>query len=427
MDHLILGIRDQKTRECLISQKNLDLKRAIFLCKSMEATQEQMKALGVTDGAQDIHAVKTYKKKYSSATATKPTRSSTPKKCKFCSRVHIMQKTACPAWGKTCDVCHQENHFKGSEACRKCCDKSKRRVHVVRDEEYDSDSSTADAVISIHTVTADINSVISNGAIFCEMMIDSKPVKLQIDSGATVNVIMKELVPNVSLLPSHVILRMWNGSTIKALGKCKVKTTNPKSGKTYNVHYVVVDQLFTPLLSRNAAEKMELITLNYDNFEAINAQSSSGEDFLKKQPAVFDDGLGTLPGGKVHLTCEPGSTGSIRPARTLPEALKTPVRTELNRMVAAEILEKVEEPSDWVKQMSVATKKSGAVRICSDPRDLNLHLKREHYNLPVLDDVLPELANSTIFSVCDLKQGYLHCELDEESKLLTTFATPFGR
>ena len=58
MDRLILGIRDQKTRERLISQQNLDLKRAIFLCNSMEATQEQMKVLGVTDGAQDIHAVR---------------------------------------------------------------------------------------------------------------------------------------------------------------------------------------------------------------------------------------------------------------------------------------------------------------------------------------------------------------------------------
>ena len=54
-------------------------------------------------------------------------------------------------------------------------------------------------------------------------------------------------------------------------------------------------------------------------------------------------------------------------------------------------------------------------------------LKREHYKLPVLDDVLPELTSACKFSVCDLKSGYLHCELDHESSLLTTFATPFGR
>ena len=38
-----------------------------------------------------------------------------------------------------------------------------------------------------------------------------------------------------------------------------------------------------------------------------------------------------------------------------------------------------------------------------------------------------KLVKSRKFAVCDLQQGYLHCELDDESSLPTTFATPFGR
>ena len=86
----------------------------------------------------------------------------------------------------------------------------------------------------------------------------------------------------------------------------------------------------------------------------------------------------------------------------------------------------VDEPTDWVSQMSVAEKKSG-IRICIDPCPLNKALKRAHYKLPVLEDILPELSQAYKFSVCDLKAGYLHCELDHPSSLLTTFATPFGR
>ena len=94
----------------------------------------------------------------------------------------------------------------------------------------------------------------------------------------------------------------------------------------------------------------------------------------------------------------------------------------------AGIIGPVDEPPDWVSQMSVAEKKSG-IRICIyiDPRPLNEALKREQYKLPTLEDVLPELSNAKIFSVCDLKSGYPHCELDHSSRLLTTFATPFGR
>lgn len=66
--------------------------------------------------------------------------------------------------------------------------------------------------------------------------------------------------------------------------------------------------------------------------------------------------------------------------------------------------------------------------ICLDPRPLNVVLKREPYPLlPVLDSILPELFKASLFSVCDLKDGYLHCILYEASSHLTTFATPWGR
>ena len=105
---------------------------------------------------------------------------------------------------------------------------------------------------------------------------------------------------------------------------------------------------------------------------------------------------------------------------------KRKIRDELQRLVDAGIIVPVDEPTDWVSQMSVAEKKAG-IRICIDPRPLNEALKREHYKLPTLEDVLPDLTKAKVFSVCDLKSGYLHCELDHASSLLTTFATPFGR
>ena len=77
--------------------------------------------------------------------------------------------------------------------------------------------------------------------------------------------------------------------------------------------------------------------------------------------------------------------------------------------------------------MAIATKKNGSLRICIDPRSLNLALKREHYQLPVLDDILPDLAKAKIFGKVDLNHGYWHCTLEEDSSMLTTFSTPFGR
>ena len=37
---------------------------------------------------------------------------------------------------------------------------------------------------------------------------------------------------------------------------------------------------------------------------------------------------------------------------------------------------------------------NGKLRICIDPQLLNAALKREHYKLPVLDDVVPKLKEA---------------------------------
>ncbi len=40
---------------------------------------------------------------------------------------------------------------------------------------------------------------------------------------------------------------------------------------------------------------------------------------------------------------------------------------------------------------------------------------------------MPELSKARVFTVCDVKNGFWHVQLDDPSSYLTTFATPFGR
>ena len=52
---------------------------------------------------------------------------------------------------------------------------------------------------------------------------------------------------------------------------------------------------------------------------------------------------------------------------------------------------------------------------------------REHYRIPTIKEISSQLENKRVFSTLDLKDGYWQIELDDESSLLCTFATPFGR
>ena len=45
--------------------------------------------------------------------------------------------------------------------------------------------------------------------------------------------------------------------------------------------------------------------------------------------------------------------------------------------------------------------------------------------LPVIEDIIPELASAKVFTVCDIKNGFWQIELDEESSYLTKFQTPY--
>jgi len=93
-------------------------------------------------------------------------------------------------------------------------------------------------------------------------------------------------------------------------------------------------------------------------------------------------------------------------------------------MEANGIISRVTEPTSWCAGMVVVPKKDGSVRICVDLKPLNQNVLRGIHPIPKVDDTL---AGATLFSKIDANSGFWQIPLDEESRLLTTFITPYGR
>ena len=72
-------------------------------------------------------------------------------------------------------------------------------------------------------------------------------------------------------------------------------------------------------------------------------------------------------------------------------------------------------------------KKSGAIHICVDYRPLNESVLREVNPLPTVEENLSKLAGATVFTKLDPNCGFWQIPLEENSRDLTTFITPFGR
>ena len=149
------------------------------------------------------------------------------------------------------------------------------------------------------------------------------------------------------------------------------------------------------------------------------------EEVLQKYTQVFT-GLGRLE-KPYHIEVDPTVTPVVNPPRTVPAALRDRVKEELDDMERRGVVRKVEEPTDWVNSMAIVEKPNGSLRICLDPRHLNKAIKREHFQLPTIEDITTRMANAKWFTKLDANRGYWQIPLDEESQLLTTFNTPFGR
>lgn len=100
---------------------------------------------------------------------------------------------------------------------------------------------------------------------------------------------------------------------------------------------------------------------------------------------------------------------------------------ELHLLVEQEMLAKVTEPTDWVNNLVYVGKSTGALQLCLDPKDLNCAIERPRYFTTTLEDVLPKLNGPKCFSGLDACSGYWNIKLAQESLLLTTFNSPFGK
>lgn len=401
-DRIVMGISDETTRARLLQTPDLTLRSCIDTCRTFEAARAQLNSISHSGGETSestgipVHAIE----------ARKRDTDKHERQCRYCGNQHEMKKEKCPAWGKTCSNCSKKNHFK--VVCRSKPEEP-AALHTVA------------AYEETFTVATSPFAKNKSPPLYAEMLINGKPAKMQLDTGAGPNVVSKTAVGTSQLTATSTILVMYNRQLVYPLGRCTLTLTNPKNpSRSHEEVFEVVEQDWVPLLGRNTVEKMNLITVNYENFKHVH----TANDYSTS--VAFNESLGEID-GEIHLCVDPDIKPRQEQPRRVPVAIQDEVKTELDRMVQQGIISHVEKPTEWCSQMSVARKRSGALRICLDPRHLNTALIRERYMNPTMEDILPEIGAARVFSKLDLSQGYWQCTLDEQSSYLTTMVTPWGR
>jgi hypothetical protein len=76
-----------------------------------------------------------------------------------------------------------------------------------------------------------------------------------------------------------------------------------------------------------------------------------------------------------HITLK--LTKVVNAPRNIPAGLKKKIKETLKEMEEKRVIRKVDEPTDWVNSLVVVKKpKSDKLRVCLDPRSLNVAIKR---------------------------------------------------
>ena len=436
-DRLIFGIRDVKVRERLLRESQLTLKKTDEICRASESTAAQLKE--VSEGS-DMVSVVSFRKKFQRPRGKKGDTDDSTKECGNCGRIH--EPNNCVARGKTCGNCGKLNHF--AAVCRS----GKRRdikpdssVKAINQETDRGDDSDEIYVISeIAVVTLDDAQLVT-------LRLESgNYLRFQPDTGAQCNVIPVHLYKKAAndpylkqIKPTNAAISAYGGHKLPVIGQVTLKVWRDNVACWLDCK--LVDNMdIRPILGRKASIGMNIV--KYTDNDAINKpitgtaavysvedglnSGMSKESLMKQFPEVFAEDVGQLE-GEYHIKVDPSVNPVQHPPRRVPVAVREQLKSELERLTERDIIAPVTAPTPWVSSLVVVPKKNGKLRLCLDPKDLNLAIQREHYPLPTIEDVATRLNGAKVFTKLDVRNGFWHIKLDNGSSHLTTFNTPFGR
>ena len=90
--------------------------------------------------------------------------------------------------------------------------------------------------------------------------------------------------------------------------------------------------------------------------------------------------------------------------RHIPPSLLEEVHTSLRDMLEAGAIHLSQSP--WCNAVVLVWKKDGTLRFCMNFRCLNVHMKKDSYPLPQIQEALESMAGSAHFSSMDFKSGF---------------------
>ena len=303
-DRIIFGIADNKFRERLLREPELNFAKTLDICRASEMSQAQIKAVREFNPP-NVHLLKENKK--SSEGQPSPA-NQLRYPCRFCGRRHESKREACLAWGKQCVKCGKENHF-----ARKCPHSSTSNKVSLLEEEDEL------PVFQVFKVSANQS---SDSSLVTLKVPSGNFIRFEIDTGARCNVLLVHIYKKATgdcdlkrVTPAKSSIISYDGGNIPLLGTVKIQVWRGSFTCLLLCRLVEIRRCH-PILGKSACEGMGVVEIKDSDaiwrphtsggqvFSVENVMSSSKpltkEQVIEMFPDVFDEGLGLLE-GEYHI------------------------------------------------------------------------------------------------------------------------------
>lgn len=191
-------------------------------------------------------------------------------------------------------------------------------------------------------------------------------------------------------------------------GKVEIKKVNPCCDIPENNINNISNVLFI--------EGNEMDSINkIHNFESRKAVKQMVESYSPVTPKVSCIKLQLILDNEIPVYQTP---------RRLAPIERKIVNDQVEKWIADGIVRA--SKSNFASPITLVKKKNGSHRLCIDYRKLNEKIVKDRYPLPIMEDIIESLYNATIFTTLDLKNGFFHVDMEENSVKYSAFVTPDG-
>lgn len=156
------------------------------------------------------------------------------------------------------------------------------------------------------------------------------------------------------------------------------------------------------------------------------SHSPQVEQVLQQYQTVFIDPK-ALPPSRAHdhhIPLLPNTTQmNSRPYRYSP-LHKTEIERQVIELLQARLISHSTSP--FASPVLLVQKKDGSWRFCVDYRKLNAVTVKNRFPMPVIEEILEELAGSKYFTKLDMRSGYHQVRMATQDEYKTAFKTHHG-